>query len=79
MTIKYASIFHTKALQNLPKWDFWFENKPSGNPALDPNFRIQEFSILPTYLPTYVRGVSSVKVNTCMYLGRYEGSSHFSM
>jgi hypothetical protein len=31
MTIKYTSIFHSKALQN---WDFWFENTPSGNPDL---------------------------------------------
>jgi hypothetical protein len=32
MVIKYTSIFHCKNLQNLPKWDFWFENKPPGNP-----------------------------------------------
>jgi hypothetical protein len=29
----YTNLFHSKALQNLPNWDFWFENKPSGNPA----------------------------------------------
>jgi hypothetical protein len=23
--------FHSKALQNVPNWDFGFENKPSGN------------------------------------------------
>jgi hypothetical protein len=28
-TIKYTSIFHSKAPQI---WIFWFENKPSGNP-----------------------------------------------
>jgi hypothetical protein len=34
MTIKYTSIFHSKALQNLPKLEFFgFENKPSDNPA----------------------------------------------
>jgi hypothetical protein len=26
-------IFHSKVLQIYPNWDFWFENKPSGNPA----------------------------------------------
>jgi hypothetical protein len=30
---KNDSIFHSKALQNYPNWDFWFENKPSGNPG----------------------------------------------
>jgi hypothetical protein len=33
MAIKYISIFQSKALQNLPYWDFWFKNEPSGNPA----------------------------------------------
>jgi hypothetical protein len=33
MAIKYIKIFQSKTLQNLPNWDFWFENKPSGNPA----------------------------------------------
>jgi hypothetical protein len=33
MTIKYASSFHSKAVQNLPKLFFLFENKPSGNPG----------------------------------------------
>jgi hypothetical protein len=26
MTVKHTIIFHSKALQNLPNWDFWFEN-----------------------------------------------------
>jgi hypothetical protein len=30
MAIIYASNFHCKTLQNLPNWDFWFENMPSG-------------------------------------------------
>jgi hypothetical protein len=34
MGIKYTNIFHSKALQNLPKLDFWFENIPSGNPGV---------------------------------------------
>jgi hypothetical protein len=34
MVIKYTDIFHSKALQNLPKLGFLkIENKPSGNPA----------------------------------------------
>jgi hypothetical protein len=33
MAIKYVNIFQYKALQNLPNWDLWSENKPSGNPA----------------------------------------------
>jgi hypothetical protein len=28
---KYANIFHCKIY---PNWDLWFENMPSGNPAL---------------------------------------------
>jgi hypothetical protein len=31
--MKYYNILHSKALQNIPILDFWFENKPSGNPA----------------------------------------------
>jgi hypothetical protein len=33
VSIKYTKIFHCKTPQNLPEFDFWFENKPSGNPA----------------------------------------------
>jgi hypothetical protein len=33
MTLKYINIFPSKALQNLPTFGFWFEKKPSGNPA----------------------------------------------
>jgi hypothetical protein len=33
MAIKYANIFHRNTLQNLPYWDFWFENMPSGKPV----------------------------------------------
>jgi hypothetical protein len=32
MAIKEINIFQSKAFQNLTKWDFWFKNKPSGNP-----------------------------------------------
>jgi hypothetical protein len=35
MVIKYNNIFHSKTLKNYPNWDFWFENKPSGNPGYD--------------------------------------------
>jgi hypothetical protein len=37
MVIIYTNILYSKALQNLPKFRFWFENKPSGNPDVDPN------------------------------------------
>jgi hypothetical protein len=33
LVIKYIKIFHSKTLQNYPNWDFWLENKPSGNPV----------------------------------------------
>jgi hypothetical protein len=33
VSIKYTNIFQCKTLQNFPNLDFWFENKPSGNPA----------------------------------------------
>jgi hypothetical protein len=32
--VKYSNIFHSKALQNMHKWDFGFENIPSGNICL---------------------------------------------
>jgi hypothetical protein len=32
--LKFTNIFHYKTLQNLPQIGiFWFENRPSGNPA----------------------------------------------
>jgi hypothetical protein len=33
----YTNIFHCKTLPNLPKWGFWFEKKPSGNPVAIPS------------------------------------------
>jgi hypothetical protein len=33
MVIKYTKIFHSKTLKIYSNWDFWFENKPSGNPV----------------------------------------------
>jgi hypothetical protein len=35
LAMKYAKIFHSKALQKYPNWIF-FENIPSGNPAFAP-------------------------------------------
>jgi hypothetical protein len=34
MTIKYSSIPILRPSKIYPNWDFGFENKPSGNPAL---------------------------------------------
>jgi hypothetical protein len=31
---KYNNTFYCKTLQNLPNWDFWSENIPSGNPGV---------------------------------------------
>jgi hypothetical protein len=34
VTIKYTNIFHPKKFPKIyPNLDFWFENKPSGNPG----------------------------------------------
>jgi hypothetical protein len=33
VSIKYTNIFHAKPSKIYPNLDFWFENKPSGNPA----------------------------------------------
>jgi hypothetical protein len=35
IVMKYTNIYHSKALQNLPKFGIWLENKPFGNPACD--------------------------------------------
>jgi hypothetical protein len=34
VAIKYTNIFHCKTPKIYPNWVFWFENMPSGNPAL---------------------------------------------
>jgi hypothetical protein len=34
MAVQYTNIFHSKVPKIYPYCDFWFENKPSGNPAL---------------------------------------------
>jgi hypothetical protein len=50
MGIKFTNIFYLKALQNLPKFGFWFKNKPSGNPAprdnAEPFFAVCSFTFL---------------------------------
>jgi hypothetical protein len=34
MVMKYTNIYHSKPPPQFPQiWDFWFENKPSGNPG----------------------------------------------
>jgi hypothetical protein len=35
MAVKYTNIANSKALQNYPYWNFWYDNIQSGNPALD--------------------------------------------
>jgi hypothetical protein len=35
VSIKYTHIFYCKTPQIYPNLDFWFENKPSGNPVGD--------------------------------------------
>jgi hypothetical protein len=35
MVIKYTNIYHSKAIKKFTQIsDFWFENKPSGNPGV---------------------------------------------
>jgi hypothetical protein len=36
MAVKYANTFDCKTPKIYPTWDFWSENKPSGNPAHRP-------------------------------------------
>jgi hypothetical protein len=33
MAKNIQAFFHSKALQNVPNMDFWYENIPSGNPG----------------------------------------------
>jgi hypothetical protein len=35
IAIKYINIFQSLPYEIFPNWEFWFENKPSGNPALE--------------------------------------------
>jgi hypothetical protein len=42
MTIKYIQIFQSEALKFFPILAFWFENKPSGNPATNHNSQERE-------------------------------------
>jgi hypothetical protein len=46
MSIEYTSISHSNAPSKIyPNWDFWFENKPSGNPGRKTRFwRLTSFS-----------------------------------
>jgi hypothetical protein len=34
MASKYTKIFYSRPSKINPNWDFWYENKPSGNPGL---------------------------------------------
>jgi hypothetical protein len=46
VSIKHTIIFQRKTLQNLPKFGFWFENKPSAKPAIQYDF---ELTITPVW------------------------------
>jgi hypothetical protein len=35
----YANVFHCKIY---PNWDYWFQNMPSGNPALKARNKLQQ-------------------------------------
>jgi hypothetical protein len=38
MAIKNSNIDHCKTSKIYPVWNFWFENMPSGNPALQEGY-----------------------------------------
>jgi hypothetical protein len=35
MMIKYKTFSIPRPFKMNPNWDFWFENKPSGNPGVE--------------------------------------------
>jgi hypothetical protein len=45
MSKKYINNFQSKALKNVPKLEFWFENKPSGNPGPNVTLSIEANSM----------------------------------
>jgi hypothetical protein len=58
VTIKYTNILHCRTIKIYPNLDFWFENKPSGNPAwqsYEPNPKYLEFcfKVLATFIKTH--------------------------
>jgi hypothetical protein len=44
MSIKYINISKPRPSKIYPNWDFWFENKPSGNPASSASVARHHFS-----------------------------------
>jgi hypothetical protein len=48
MAIKYIDIFKLRPYKIYPNWEFWFENKPSGNSGLG----CRQKSAVPHKLPT---------------------------
>jgi hypothetical protein len=58
MVITYTNIFHCKTLQNLPKFGFWFENIPSGNPGQE-DFENKNIFFLALYVGVNSKVVES--------------------
>jgi hypothetical protein len=61
MTIKCTNILNSKASKIYPNWEFWFENKPSGNPGTRQSSARQDrtlkkfcWTYLPIYIPTWI-------------------------
>jgi hypothetical protein len=42
MAINFTNNFHSKALQNIPKFEVFNENKSSGNPCTDKSLHCEE-------------------------------------
>jgi hypothetical protein len=50
MAVKYTNIFHSKTY---PKWDFWYEKIPSGNPDLQSNLRLSNVTGVKSWSQSY--------------------------
>jgi hypothetical protein len=57
---KYINIFLSKALQNLPKWNFWFEKKHLATLFYLQNLKASNFSEQAATTPSWQRPASYV-------------------